>query len=81
MPDVASEDTATWWQILREGYTARGLNENLAIYRRPKKSLSSNKFKAMTRIWNLYRKQEKLSVISSAWYFCFWALRATLRRI
>lgn len=81
MPDVASEDTATWWQILREGYTARGLNENLAIYRRPKKSLSSNKFKAVTRIWNLYRKQEQLSVISSAWYFGFWALRATLRRI
>lgn len=81
MPLVASEDTATWWQILREGYVARGLNENLVIYRRPKKSLSSNKGKAIVRIWNLYRKQEKLCVIASAWYFCFWALRATLRRI
>ena len=81
MPAVASEDTATWWQILRAGHIARGLNENLVIYRRPKKSLSSNKLKAVTRIWNLYRKQEKLPVIQSVWYFCFWALRATLRRI
>lgn len=81
MPDVPSEDSATWWQILKKGHIARGLNESLAIYRRPKKSLSSNKFKAITRIWNLYRKQEKLSVPESIWYFCFWALRATLRRI
>ncbi len=81
MPDVPSEDTAMWWQILRAGNTAFGLNENLVIYRRPKKSLSSNKAKALKRIWGLYRKQEGLSVIKSAWYFCFWAVRATLRRI
>mgnify|MGYP001149060417 FL=1 len=31
MPDVKSEDTATWWRILRAGYTAYGLNENLAV--------------------------------------------------
>lgn len=81
MPDIASEDTATWWQILRAGFVARGLNESLVVYRRPKKSLSSNKLLALKRIWNLYRRQEKLSVPASAWYFCFWALRATLRRI
>lgn len=81
MPDVKSEDTATWWQILRAGYRARGLDENLAVYRRPKRSLSSNKASAPGRIWNLYRKQEGLPVWQSAWYFCFWALRATLRRL
>lgn len=81
MPLVPSEDTATWWQILRNGYVAYGLDKVLAIYRRPAKSLSSNKFVAMQRIWNLYRKQEKLSLFSSSFYFCFWALRATLRRI
>lgn len=81
MPDVKSEDTATWWQILRAGYTAHGLNENLAVYRRPKNSLSSNKLEAIRRIWNLYRNREKLSVAASAYYFCFWALRATARRL
>lgn len=81
MPDVESEDTATWWQILRTGVIAYGMDEVLAIYRRPAKSLSSNKCKAIKRIWNLYRRQEKLSVIASACYFVFWAYRATVRRL
>lgn len=81
MPVVESEDTATWWQILRAGYVAYGMDEVLAVYRRPSKSLSSNKFTAMKRIWKLYRRQEGLSVISSAFYFIFWAYRATMRRI
>ena len=81
MPEVESEDTATWWQILRAGHTACGLDEVLAVYRRPRGSLSSNKCKAVKRIWNLYRRQEKLSVFASAFYFVFWAYRATVRRI
>ncbi len=81
MPQVPSEDTATWWQILRAGYTAYGLNENLAVYRRPAKSLSSNKFVALKRIWFLYRRQAGLSVVKSAYYFVIWAFLAVKRRI
>lgn len=81
MPAVKSEDTASWWRILKNGHTAYGMNEVTAIYRRPAKSLSSNKLEAVKRIWNLYRREERLNVVQSAWYFCFWALRATLRRI
>lgn len=80
MPDVKSEDTATWWRILRQGYTAYGLDENLVVYRRPAHSLSSNKLEAIRRIWNLYRRQEGLSLAYSAWNLVFWALRATARR-
>ena len=81
MPSIPSEDTATWWNILRNGYDAYGLDEVLAVYRRPAKSLSSNKGKAIVRIWNLYRNVEHLSVIESAWYFCGWAIKATVRRL
>ena len=81
MPVMKSEDTALWWKLLRSGYTAYGLNENLVKYRRPGKSLSSNKLEAMRRIWNLYRKAEGMSVISSAYHFCFWAVRAVMRRV
>lgn len=81
MPAVESEDTATWWQILRAGYTAYGLDEVLAVYRRPAKSLSSNKLVAIKRIWNLYRRQEKLSMLSSVGNFILWAYRATVRRL
>lgn len=81
MPDVKSEDTATWWKILRNGFTAYGLNEVLAIYRRPADSLSSNKLEAVRRIWNLYRRQERLPFLYSVYNLFFWALRAVLRRI
>ncbi|MFI3213846.1 MAG: glycosyltransferase, partial [Eubacteriales bacterium] len=81
MPHVESEDSATWWQILKAGYVAYGLDQVLAIYRRPDKSLSSNKVRACKRIWNLYRKVEKLSVLESSYYFIGWAYRATMRRV
>jgi teichuronic acid biosynthesis glycosyltransferase TuaG len=81
MPDVKSEDTATWWKILKLGISAYGLQENLVVYRRPAKSLSSNKFEAIKRIWNLYRKQEKIGLISSVINFVCWAFNSTKRRI
>lgn len=81
MPNMRSEDTALWWRILREGYTAYGLNENLVLYRRPAVSLSSNKIVAIKRIWNLYRQAEKLSIPYSCYNFCFWAVRAVIRRV
>lgn len=81
MPQIKSEDTALWWRILRTGYTAYGLDENLVRYRRAGRTLSSNKLKAIQRIWNLYRKAEGLSLIKSVWHFCFWAIRAVWRRV
>ena len=81
MPMVPSEDTATWWRILKSGIVAYGLDENLAIYRRPPKSLSSNKLIALERIWFLYRNIANLSVLESLFYFGGWAVRATLRRL
>lgn len=81
MPAVPSEDTATWWRILRSGYVAYGYPEVTTIYRRPPQSLSSNKGTAIYRIWYLYREVEKLPVIVSMFYFVGWAFRATLRRL
>ena len=81
MPDIGSEDTATWWQIMKSGYAANGLDEVLTVYRRPDRSLSANKIEAAKRIWNLYRNVEKLSMMRSISCFCGWALRATARRL
>lgn len=79
--NIKSEDTATWWKILKSGYVAYGLNENLSYYRRTKGTLSSNKFEAIKRIWNLYRKQEKLNIFVSFYNFCFYAFNAVRRRV
>ena len=81
MPDVPSEDSATWWNILKQGNKAYGLDEPLAIYRRPAESLSSNKVTAVKRIWNLYRNVEGLGIPAASLCFCGWALHATVRRI
>ncbi|MBF1019405.1 MAG: hypothetical protein HXK90_08125 [Lachnospiraceae bacterium] len=86
MPQMESEDTATWWRILKSGISAYGLDEVLALYARPERhasSLSSNKGKAILRIWKLYRSKgvAGLSVPAACCALCGWAIRATLRRI
>lgn len=81
MPCIASEDTATWWHILKKYGDGYGLDKNLVMYRRSADTLSSNKLTAVRRIWNLYRRQEKLSVIKSVYCMFFWAARAALRRV
>lgn len=81
MPAIASEDTATWWHVLKVYGKAYGLDQNLVKYRRSANTLSSNKLEAIKRIWQLYRKQEKLNVFYSTYCMCFWALRAVLRRV
>lgn len=81
MPCIKSEDTATWWRILRSGIDARGLDEVTTIYRRPAKSLSSNKLEAIRRIWYLYRRWEHLNPFVSFGHLIGWAYRATVRRI
>lgn len=81
MPQVKSEDTATWWKILQSGYLAYGLDENLTIYRRAGKSLSSNKLEAVRRIWNLYKMQENMSFLKRLRCFARWAAGAVYRRL
>lgn len=81
MPCIASEDTATWWQILKRHGNGYGLDRNLVLYRRSANTLSSNKLAAVKRIWGLYRRQEGLSVIRSAYCMFFWAFRAVFRRL
>lgn len=81
MPNVKSEDTATWWKILKTGIEAYGMQESLSLYRRSKNTLSSNKFEAIKRIWNLYRNVENLNIIYSIYNFIFYAVNAVKRRI
>ena len=81
MPYVKSEDTATWWKVLKKTDRAYGLDESLVLYRRMSDTLSSDKFEAIRRIWNLYRRQEKLGLFYSMYCFCFWAVRAVARRV
>ncbi len=80
-PYIESEDTANWWKILKIVPFAYGLDEVLTYYRRSSATLSSNKLKAVKKTWNLYRKQEKLSLPYSVYCFACYIARALIRRI
>lgn len=81
MPNIRrGQDSATWWGILKSGYKIYGLNESLSYYRVGNTSLSSNKFKAIKRTWNLYRKIEKFNLLKSSYYFSFYAFNALKKR-
>lgn len=80
MPNVPSEDTATWWKILKKTPRAYGIQEILFYYRRHDNSLSANKVEAVKRIWNLYRNVEKLNLVQSGYNFCGYAINVLKRR-
>lgn len=81
MPNVKSEDTACWWSILKKIDKAYGLKNILSFYRRTEGTLSSNKFEAIKRIWNLYRNVEHLTIFKSTYCFFWYAFRAVIRRV
>lgn len=76
-----SEDTATWLNILKQGFVAYAIETPLVSYRIRRKSASSNKFKAARDLWSVYRKQEKLSTIQASGYFCSYAYNALKRHL
>ncbi len=81
MPDMPSEDTALWWTLLRKGFIAYGLDKVLTVYRRPARSLSSNKSKSVHRVWNLLINVAGCSRPEAALHLIGWAFHATVRRL
>ena len=81
MPNIRmGQDYKTWYKVLKKVNKAYGMQEVLSIYRVGKKSLSSNKFKAIKRTWNLY-KSESIPLIKRIYIFICYAYNAIKRRI
>ena len=74
MPKIRHEDYVTWLDILKQGHTAYGIDENLALYRTRANSLSGNKLKAASWTWNILRNVEKLSLPKAIYCFSYYAL-------
>lgn len=76
-PDIHHEDYGCWLSILRDGQVAyRFSRELLCRYRKHKTSLSSNKLKAASWTWHIFRSFEKLNVFQSMYYFLFYVYMA-----
>ena len=81
MPLVTrGQDSLCWWNILSKGIIAYGMNDILSVYRVREKSLSSNKFRALKRTWNLYKYRD-ISYLKKIWYFSCYVFNAIKRRL
>jgi len=82
MPNIrSSHDMALWLLIMKRGFSAYGLDENLAKYRVVSSSNTVNKTKAAKEVWDVYRKVEKLNIVYSAICFVGYAFNAIKKRI
>lgn len=81
MKNINAEDIATWFNILKKGYTACGLDEPLVFYRLRKDSRSGNKLKSAKDRWNIYRKEEDLNILKSSYYFANYVLNSVRKRM
>ena len=82
VPDFrTSEDTATWLDLLKKGFKAYCLEQPLTSYRVRKHSASSNKIKAASDLWSVYRKHERLPFFKALACFISYAFHAIKKRL
>jgi len=76
MREVRHEDYVGWLQILKQGHTALGIQEDLALYRISPTSVSSDKMRSAAWTWNIYRRVEGLSYWKSVKCFAQYIAKA-----
>ena len=76
-----SEDTATWLNILKKGFLAYAIEQPLTSYRIRQHSASSNKLKASSDLWRVYRQNEKLPLPKAVVCFSSYAFNAIKKRL
>lgn len=81
MTEARRDDYILWLSILKRGFVAEGLQEDLARYRVVKGSLSSKPKRSAAWVWNVYRRVEGLGPLQSAWYMAHYGTRAILKRL
>ncbi len=74
-------DFATWGLILKKGYTAYGLKEDLMSYRIVSNSASRNKFRYARIVWNIYSDVFGMRIYSKIIPFTKYAINAFERNI
>jgi len=81
MTEARRDDYILWLSLLRRGFVARGLQEDLARYRVVRGSLSSKPKRSAAWVWNVYRRVEGLGPLQSAWCMAHYGTRAILKRL
>lgn len=70
------DDYALWLGLLKRGFVAHGLQEDLMRYRVVSKSVSRHKMSSAKWVWRTYREIEGLALPYATWCFLNYAWRA-----
>ncbi|WP_299395022.1 glycosyltransferase family 2 protein [Pelagibius sp.] len=81
MTEARRDDFILWLSILKRGFVAYGLQEDLARYRVVQGSLSSKPKRSAAWTWSVYRKVEKLGLLHASWCMLHYGTRAVLKRL
>jgi glycosyltransferase involved in cell wall biosynthesis len=75
------EDYVLWLTILQKGFIAENTNTVEALYRVRPGSVTSKKNMVIKWQWDIYRRQLKLSLLRSVYFFCFYVVNGFLKFI
>jgi teichuronic acid biosynthesis glycosyltransferase TuaG len=78
---IGHEDYFFWLETLKNGVLAKGIDDKLVNYRVHSTSLSSNKLKAVTYTWHIYRNLLKLNLLECVYYFFIHEFKAVIKRL
>lgn len=81
MTEARRDDFILWLSILKRGFVARGLQEDLARYRVVRNSLSSKPKRSAAWTWSVYREVEKLGLLQASWCMAHYGARAVWKRL
>lgn len=76
-----AEDYLWWLLILKEGHIAKLINIDGARYRKTKNSRSKNRFAHQLSLWNIYRKQVQLSLITAFVYYMIYVINVSFSKM
>lgn len=78
--NVGHEDYLMWLEIVKLAGKGYCIQQSLAYYRVSDGSLSSNKVRAATWQWKIYRKELNLNISTSSWLFFNYMFNALKKR-
>lgn len=81
MTEARRDDYILWLSLLKRGFLACGLQEDLARYRVVHGSLSSKPKRSAAWVWDVYRKVERLGRFRAAWCMLHYGARAVMKRL
>jgi len=76
MKETYYDDFTCWLEVMKRGFVAHRVNEDLAKYRVASSSVSRNKINSAIQVWKTYRTIERLGLVTSVWCFTGYALNA-----